>query len=85
MKKNDVFISRKEGSPWKFSWDEEYQGLVHRGRKNIYKLFFENPAETIKPIWIGLLVNNGTAWITWEKELGAKSIEFCGSTIRFDV
>jgi hypothetical protein len=84
MEKEIVKVYRHNKPTWEFIWDDEHQGLVHKARKNIYKLFFENPADSFKPIWIGLLVNNGTAWVTWEKEMGAKCIQFCGSKVFFD-
>jgi len=84
MKKEKIKVHRHNLPPWEFTWSEEHKGLVHHARKNTYQLFFENPADTFKPIWIGMLVNNGTAWVTYEKEMKAKCIEFCGSKVFFD-
>lgn len=84
MEKQNVTVKRKgKNKDWIFSWNDEHQALIYQKKDNIYRLFFENPALTYKPIWIGLLVNRGTAWITYEKELKAESIELCGSTILF--
>lgn len=84
MQKESVTVNRGHKPAWGFSWDDEYSGLVHKTRLNVYKLFFENPAYTCKPIWIGRLVGEGEAWVTFEKEIGAKYIEFCGAKVLFE-
>ena len=78
-----VIVKRNSAPDWDFEWSDKYAGLVHKTKDNVYKLFFENPAISFKPIWIGRLVNNGTAWVTWEKELRAKEINLCGSKVIF--
>ena len=83
MDREAVTLHRHNLPSWTFEWDDNYKGLVYRARKNIYKLFFENPATSIKPIWIGVLVNDGAGWVTWEKEIKAKCIEFIGSRVFF--
>lgn len=83
MEKQSITVKRKNKKDWVFAWDDEYQGLTYRTKDRVYRLFFENPADTYKPIWIGLLVNRGTAWIAFEKEIHAQSIELCGCKIVF--
>jgi hypothetical protein len=82
--KKVIKVHRHNLPTWEFVWSDEHQGLIHTARKNTYKLFFEDPAKSYKPIWIGMLVNNGTAWVAWEKEIKAKCIELCGSKVFFD-
>ena len=83
----EVWVERKRGSDWKFKEDERYTGLIHRTNLNVYRLFFEDPLITFKPIWIGRLgCSSATGkefWYTVEKEIGATRISFCGSIIMF--
>ena len=81
MEKQKVVLFRHGRPSWEFKWDDNYGGLVYKTLKNTYMLFFEYPADSYKPIWIGRLQRN--SWVTWEKEIKAKSIEFCGSRILF--
>jgi len=83
MEKQEIILQRHNLPSWVFKWEDEYQGLVHKTGKNVYKLFFQCPSDNYKPVWIGRLVNSGKAWITYEKEIKAKSIEFCGSKVFF--
>ena len=78
-----VRVYRHNLPHWDFTYSEEHQGLVYQARKYTYKLFFEDPAHSIKPIWIGMLVPKGTAWVTVEKEIKASHITFCGSKVFF--
>jgi len=84
MNRETVTVQRHNLPSWVFEWDDKHKGLVYRARKNVYKLFFEDPATSIKPIWIGVLVNNGAGWVTWETEIKAKCIKFYGSKVFFD-
>lgn len=84
MEKHNITLKRFNAPDWVFSWDYEFNGLVHRTKHNIYRLFSGDMASEHKPIWIGRLSDDKTAWVTWEKELKAKAINLCGCTIFFD-
>ena len=80
-------LKRKGNRPdWVFVYDYKEQGYVYHGRTHRYRLFFNPPAYSYKPFWIGMWagVKNGRdIWVTIEHEIYAQEIEFLGSKIVF--
>lgn len=80
----EPFLTREYKPSWTFTWDDEYNGYIHKThKKGIYKIFFSNCND--KPvydwespdIWIGKLVNDGDGkhcWIPVEKKIKAKTL-----------
>ncbi len=82
MMADRIVLERYKSPNWIFRFDKEHDGYIYKGRKYLYKLFFENPVKNRKPFWIGQLLENHV-WITAEKEIKAKRISFLGSHIDF--
>ncbi len=84
MKITEVTLKRFNAPDWKFSKDDQFDGLIHRTNHNVYRIFSGDISEEYKPFWIGRLTDDKTAWVTWEKELKARAIKLIGCTIFFD-
>lgn len=72
-----AWLHRKSGKPWEFTPSQRYGELVHVTRAGtVYAIIAGHKFG--KPFWIGRLVETG-AWVTWENELRATSIQFEGA------
>ena len=79
---DQIVLERYNSPNWIFTFDQEHDGFIYKGRKYLYKLFFESPANNCKPFWIGQLMEN-RIWVTAEKEIKARRLSFFGSHIVF--
>ncbi|MBU0991545.1 MAG: hypothetical protein KJ737_03535 [Proteobacteria bacterium] len=77
-----IVLERYNSPSWVFRFDQEHDGYIYKGRKYLYKLFFESPRQRYKPFWIGQRVDSHV-WVTVVKEIKAKRIKFIGSHIDF--
>ena len=81
---NTLQLHRYNAPTWEFEYIPHYNAYIYKTRDNTYRLFFEDPLFSYKPFWIGRLSPNEDAWYTVEKEIKAKCIVFCGSTVHFN-
>jgi len=65
--------TKKHKKPLEFNWNKNLRKYIWRDkRKNLYALFLDQ--DFCQPLWIGRLYND--VWLGWERELGAKKVEF---------
>ena len=72
-----AWLHRRGKPTRKFDVDDCRAMLEHVTRRGTrYRIFMD--AWSCKPIWIGRLIDTptGSAWVTWENQLCADSIEF---------
>ena len=84
MLEKQITLNRHNAPDWVFTFDDYWSGFIHKTKNNTYQLFFGGLAE-VKPIWIGRLSNDASAWVTWEKEAKAKAIKMINCDITFGV
>lgn len=80
----------KTGKVWDFKWDKDYEGLIHKTKHNIYRIFVDkgnsNNNEGAFNIWIGRqfdMPNGEKDWITWGDELKVDYINFSKGNVVF--
>ena len=78
-----VTVHRRNLPPWRFGRDHQFDGLIYRGRKYVYKLFFDDPAYSNWPIWIAMLMDDESVWVECGRDIKADYIEFYGSKVLF--
>lgn len=76
-----AWLHRGTRPSWKFEPSQRYGELVHTTRRGTVYVI-KSDHKSGKPFWVGRLVDDGAgekAWVTWEDELRATSIQFEGA------